>query len=346
MKKRYRLISLMVLPLLLLMACNEENTTHSTEDGQDVIITIATGSRSDGDDPKLGDAKDRYINRLRVMGYRISDGKLAFNEKAYGFPDADTNTETYEGNITVKTGKFTVVFIANEHADDLTATLDDITESQNNTLNYLKEQVTFSRAAFDKDKDIPMVTVKKNITIQGENKLIDPQEGNTTINKWPIQMERIGIKLSLTLTITEEQQTSLLAEGGKYFLHLYNVPEKAYLFADNKIPVDYNDEALEFELGTDLNNDAIETWTWERIILPENIFTPIDDTDKALTLVIKQAGGAPHLKAFVRIDKNEENYTLPRNTFLDMEVFISTDRELEFNVSVNSWNDEEIEQEL
>ena len=209
--------------VLLLVSCVKEQ--DNMEPGQDVVITLDAGTRSS----EPGATADSYINSLRVLGYHAVNGQLVFNEKV-NFTGIDAIG--YQGEIHVKTGTFTVVFIANEHADAATsALLTAIGSGATGTLAHLKS-ISFSYGAFGVTKDIPMVKIKNNVHIKGDNLLSDPEinSGADISTDWDVEMERIGIRVDLTLKLTATQKTAWQSGTHNGKVYLNNVPTKAYIF--------------------------------------------------------------------------------------------------------------------
>ena len=337
----YKILSGTAVMLLLLTSCVKEQEVTMGKD-ENATITISTATRADN----AGDAEDRYINSLRVLGYNTTDGQLAFNEEVFGITTASTaNEETFEKTVNVKTGKFTVVFIANEHKTPATsAMLSGISPSSNNNISYLRNTVSFPHEAFANDKDIPMVTIKENIIIQGDNMVIDPGSStpSAVLNKWPVAMERLGIRIDLTLKLTAAQVTEWTNDNGK--IYFTNVPEEVFIFpeTDNSgafLPADKEYSVSLTPTGTE---GGLSVYKLSRIILPESSFTDLTKAN-ALTLKLKEGAltrlGA--ISAGTGTKYGTNGYTLPRNTYLGITAEIG-ETSLTFTINVMDWVDEDM----
>ena len=330
MKILYKILFGTALMLLLVASCAKEQ--HTTFSGEDATLTLNVGTRAG---EELGDPEDRYINSLRVIGYNTADGQLAFNEKVLGIPTASTdNDDAFERTINVKTGNFTIIFIANEHETPATsALLEGITSSNNNTLSYLKTSVSFPHQAFDAGKDIPMVTVKENITIQGDDMVVDPDSPTPTavLNKWPVSMERLGIRIDLTLQLLEVQREAWQNDDGKVYFS--NVPDKVFLFPGTANAPGTIDKTYTM---LDYDNDTKTVFNSPRIILPEVYLSGLTKSD-ALTMMVK----APtEFKGAISPDGGT-TYALRRNTRLGVTAQVG-EMGLTFNIIVEEWVDEDM----
>lgn len=336
-----------VLSLLatLLVSCIAEPVTFSDrEDEQEVRITVNTGTRAeDGPGTPAGDPEDRYINSLRILGYRISDGSLAFNKSVSFVGTADENKESREWDVEVLTGKFNIVFIANEHSDATASSLlAAITSTTNHSRSYLQENVTFSHEAFSALKDIPMVTLKEEVHIKADYQLKDPDQ---TVNggSWSVMMERLGVRIDLTLTLEIGQSVE---ETEK--LSITKIPKKVYLFNgqynDSENSSDYVSKEFPYITPTTTNADNKDVLEWKRIILPESMFDNETDKDKAMKMAIKVNGEECITTIGKDVDKDTEegdrDYTLPRNTYLDISATANvSDNEIICTATILPWGD-------
>ena len=299
--------------LLLLASCAKEE--QLVTDGQDVLITLATGTRAG---EEAGDLEDREMNSLRILGYRSSDGQLTFNEEI-AIP---SGSESYNGTVTMKTGKYTVVIIANEGT--LSTTLGD--DALISTIGDLRS-LYFEIGAFNETDAIPMVTVKEDIVIQGDDLLIDA--GTTYTTEWPVEMERLGIRVDVTLNLSDIQREDWQIDNGK--IYFGNIPDKVYLF-----PGIANAPGTSTRSYTmlDYTDDSKTQFTSPRIILPEVYAAGLSQSG-ALTLSVL----APtELKSAISAD-NGASYILSRNTRLGLTATIG-ETSLTFVVNVIDWEDE------
>lgn len=328
--------------LLVLSGCTKESVVGQDE-GQNVVISLATGTRSGSTDE--GSVEDRYINSLRILGYRTSNGTLAFNVPVYGLPSTpESGKLAYSGTVNVKTGKFTIVLIANEHSDAAASTLlGGITTTANNTLTYLYENVTFSHTAFAADKDIPMVTVRENIVIQDNNKLFDPTKGSEALSEWPVSMERLGVRIDLKLAFNNNEDARTAWEADKK-VTFSKVPDRVYLVAGKDNSAGTTSKVFTYSSAT-CTGTTTKTYDLGRIILPESYFTSATPEDKAMELSIT---ADRERSCKVKSPISGHGYTLPRNTYLSATATVSADPEtsLTLQTSALDWADKDMDHEL
>ena len=348
--------------LLLSVSCAKENPVPVDE--QEVVITVSTGTRAVGDAD--GTPNDHYINSLRVLGYRTSDGTLAFNEKVYGFPTSTVNATVLNNQqVDVKTGRFTIVFIANEHSEvdansdgtnDMSALLNGITTSNNNTLSYLKDNAKFSYHSFYYGYNIPMAVIKENIIIQEENKLIDPELGSAPITTvWPVMLTRLGIRVDVTLKLTDAQVADwrTVPTLNKEALSFYNIPEWVSVFP-NIYHTGSTTSRVETFVDMDTYPDEGDLKVFKaRFILPEYADPNLEATT-GLILGLPQGATVglttPEKKGAVSNMETDGltpkgwagkyGYTIPRNHYLGVTATIKeSDTEITFNINVLSWDE-------
>jgi len=343
-------ILLSCLAVLLLAACNRDEVELSQTE-QPTVITIGAGSRGIGDAD--GTAEDYYINSLRVLGYRTSNGTLAFNEMALGLPESTANGHEVEKIIDVLAGNFTIVFIANEHSDPaLSKKLQDLKSYYANdpvigNISYLKGQ-SFSHEAFDKSEDIPMVLIRENVTINADSTLIDPTVGSAPMFKWYVKMIRLGVRVDVRLSINDTRLADWQASGHANKIYFNNVPDRAYIFpglnnSESMLPVDSKFITLDPGIapGSPPKVGDANMFHYYRLILPESSNPDLIEA-KAVTLKLME-GATPRtgpIKPGTGIgDKFGTNgYTVPRNHYIDAFV-----RVLETDVTIDAgimpWQD-------
>ena len=343
--------------LLLSMSCAKERPISTGEQEvsgseQEAVITIGVRTRGVGD--KYGTPDDSYINTLRVLGYRTSDGTLAFNEKVYGFPTTSTAdaTQLDDRKVNVKTGKFTIVFIANEHSEkdtdndgtsDLSVLLNGIIagNTSTNTLSYLRG-LSFSHEAFDKDKDIPMIAEKKSIIIHEDNKVIEDGSTYDDDDRWMVELTRVGIRLGVKLKLSDAQLAAWPADRRLYF---NNVPDRAYIFPGiNNSGSLLANEAKFATLTAAAKEGDLNVYVCDRIILPE-FCDPNLQANRGLVLSVYQ-DSSPKSEAVRNIDSSNVpydwagtyGYTIPRNHYIDVTAKFN-DIQIEFIINVLPWDE-------
>ena len=322
--------------LLLSVSCaKEENIVN---DDEPVTITIGAAMKAAGD--ASGTDEDYYINSFRMLGYRSSTGILAFNEMVFGLPATSTaNRKEIEEYVNVKTGNFTIVFIANEHSDPaLSAALQAIDSVTNNTLAHLRT-LAFLDTAFDTNKNIPMSAIFQNISIYSDNTLLDPTNPAHTapVPKWTLLLTRLGIRIDIKLTLTEEQKDAWLGGSGAYKVNFNNVPKKVYIFPDIE---NSSDRFTNFEKEVTLTpatppQDPYYGLTWIyrglRIILPETNSPALLESE-ALTMRIME-GATPRTGVITTTGAGV--YTIPRNHYINVKAGMSA--LIVFDATVLPW---------
>lgn len=353
------IITSLIVCVAVLASCSQE-VDPTRQDDQDVLITIGAGTRADAPD------KSDYscIGTLRVLGYKTSNGVLAFNELVVDGNPLSTNTK-YEDKIKVKKGEFTFVFIANEHTD---ATLEAELADNNKvyTIHDFKG-LSFDESAFSASSQyIPMISFKENVNVKGDNELEYENETFTETNVWPVELKRLGVKVRLHLVVPENDPLVYMKSGTIYEpidYYYNNVPTQVFLGdkTDNSafLKNDYTYTTSPF-WGFLIKRDDIttlpnkDTYPVEAlipanhycygsntidvsnvVILPESYFTPLTNKDKGVELVVHDGSGAKSRKGRIFIDTG---YALPRNTFIDVVAKVE-DAGLKFNYTVTDWDD-------
>ena len=331
--------------VLLLASCIREGEITPQQDEQAAIITLGAGSRAAGD--ASGTAEDYYINSLRILGYRTSDGTLAFNKVALAAPG--DGIYPVEKRVQVLTGNFTIILIANEHEDAaLSTSLSGINPSTNNTLSYLRT-LSFSHTAFDKTKDIPMVAICENIVILEDDKLVDPtQNSGNPIAEWPVSLTRLGVRVDVKLKLTDAQmaawQTPVASANKVYF---NNVPTKAYIFPN----IDNSDAFVTADIkfatlttATPAKEGDLNVFEYQRVILPESSSPNLTEA-QALTMKIME-DASPRTGALVS-GVGTNGYTIPRNHYLDVTATVPISGVMmTLDTTIAEWNDVNISGEL
>jgi hypothetical protein len=334
-------------------------TDIDTIDERQVEITLVAGAGQTGtaDDSSTrasnaGDPKDRYINSLRVMGFRIDDGTLAFNNLV--FYNASGKVEGFKGKILVNTGRYDLVLIANEHADSSTTgsiheKLDALQPGVT-TLNDLADLSFPSSKTFDSSKNIPMIArvdgVKISTTGAG-----DPAPGTTNLNNsgepLRIMMKRLGIRLDLDVKMYAEQIEAWWNSSDDIYIN--GIPDRVYLFPrDNTVSSNRSSWILSVVSKPDTaGKEGLISVVYPRIILPEVLFSPV--TDKTRSMSVSLDVGGKTLRGMIAIDRgtSEDGYTVPRNSYLNVTATAKPDYlDITAETVIEGWDNEELPQDL
>jgi hypothetical protein len=319
--------------------------------GQEVEIALSIGTGAQGTDdlPDTrgtsvpGDARDRYINSLRVLGFRQGDGTLAFNNKV--FYDSRNNSESFIGKILVMTGHYTLVLVANEHPDtNLSRALDNLVLNSA-TLNDVG-QLSFSLLSFHDIYDSPMVARVNgvDITTKGAG---TPLPGKTNMgDPLRISMERLGIRLDVKLKLPTEQADEWM-NGQSRRIHFEGIPYHACLLPHENQDVN---TVARYDVGkqpVDEDNDDMMETEKLRLILPEVLFSPATDATRALRMYIENGGKKRTGIIAIRRGATGAGYTIPRNSYLNVTATSKSDYlDITTTASIEDWDNENMNQEL
>ncbi len=325
---------LLVLCSSIFPSCVKEVARHNHPGDNSAVIRFNIAATR----ATTGDPVDNNISSLRVLIYD-SDGDLKFNNS---FDQIPTDGKTAELEIPI--GTYDFVFIANENSDD--ALREQLASTDDSDFDNMMEigTLSFARSAFDPDKDIPMVGLFENVEIRRGNTVIVPGMDPIT-DMWEVDVERLAIRLRLTITTPEKQFEKWVQPRG---IVISGIPDRAYLLSgyDNSESriVPGETFAASTILGTtpgfisETDDDGNVTVTYDRLILPELYLSLLHNTAaNGLTASIdfgdKIKSGqisAPTLYGY--------GYRLARNMFLDMKIDIQGDI-LDIIGSILAWED-------
>lgn len=287
-----------------------------------------------------GTGLDNEVNNFRVMVFDSDKKIIVLNQLFSGITQEGDNSF----NITfgVKAGTYDFVFVANEPSS--------MKMSLELVYNYTDlENIRFSCEAFNNDDAIPMVNI--GIT----NRKIDVTTNNLGAD--PIKLSRLGVRLDLTFE-TEIDPNDLDFDG----FTLNELAKTVPLLRD----ADVSDVVTP---GRDIDKNKIEPyftkmpddgsmpkWQYhnERTIIPAKWFDNSADLDKAVQLTLQLTGGpfaSPPtfpLRIFSAGEdgRTENDYTLPRNSYLTCRVTLKKDKTLDLEMQVEDWTTKSEEGEL
>ncbi len=290
-------------------------------------ITIENGQQS-GASPTAGATHsgsdiDSRVESIRVLGYRVSNGTLAFNQK---ITVSDPDAGYAQGTIQVLTSSFDFVFIANEGTDtSLPPMLDD--DNYVGTFGGLCD-LSFDADSFLETKAIPMVSMIEGVRVLGENTV--QVDSYIYSDIWNVGIDRLAIRLELELEMPDDFATAAELSFG-------NVPDRVYLIQDENIAT-VNDVTRTFTPDSKQSDMAgTTTMKWERIILPESWFVDAGKEENGVEVRLTNSGDTK--KATLGVDPGTD-YTMPRNTYFGITGTVSTvaQEEIDITVEAKAWD--------
>ena len=344
--------------MALMVACIKTPVTTSCETGKPVNIAVGTTmespvSRTYHDPGEFydGSPEDRVISSFRMLIYDAATGKVKWNILT-------TNPTAPPYKVNLLTGNYHFVFLANETSDaTLAGLLAAIAPANNDDILYL-DGLTIDGSAFASDRDIPMVTRINHVEVKGDNKVKTPAMSADNVGTWSVAMTRVGIRISVELTLTPNQYDNQWKKStGGGVISLGNIPEACCLMSGNTHPANPTGDWEEFEAtlsgtaspgyilapNTPGNPTANYIVRYDRIILPELLFDPTGTAGNALqlSLFFDHELGAKRHTAILAIPNpifSAAGYTLPRNTWLHTDAVIDDIAGLQIATRVVPWN--------
>ncbi len=335
---------------LLGAGCAHEEMIMGGEQGVPVEIRIDTRSGGEGTHP--GSVDDRKVASLRVLIYD-RHGVLKWNfsspvDLSVASLSSGAAAAEQLNELSILTGTYDFVFVANEGdlADKLAAL------APGSSMSTLRA-MSFDEAAFNEQDLIPMVSLYTGVQVIADKSVKYPDPFNGGAEKtqltdggdpeaWNVLLERAGIRLRLAITLTESQY----AAWSDKKIWIDSIPAGAFLLpgiANSAAPWEedrpYAAAVAAGAPGTITGPaDGKYTVTYDRIILPEVLFSPAGDPGKALELSMTLGDKPKRGKIWVGTAYTDGwGYTLPRNTFLEMTVSIEDDGIVFSGITVIDW---------
>jgi hypothetical protein len=306
------------------------------------------GDEEDNPDLAAGRSEDVAISYFRVLLYDRYTGELKKNfatevESPGGLPVIAQ----------VFTGRYDVAFIINEKSDSQTGGLPTfLADEENYNLLRKLENALIHNSAFNSapNKNIPMYQVVRDVYIKGIN---DLEVGGAPVDSpWAPMITRAGVRVSLDILLRPDQFSSWTSKEVK----ISGITPSSHLIPYQFNPWPDNGNTLVSRTWsastTDGSPGLIEDVTvdgspmkrvrYDRLILPEHTFSDRTNADKALVLSMTINGR--EMKGFLTLPDpltSNEGYTLPRNTWLHMNVSVASTK-LNVHPVVVNWNDRSI----
>lgn len=332
-------VRIFLLPVLLFLGscirekCQEEITPRFN---RPLLLNISAKARSSSG--HAGDIADRAISVMRVLIYDSKSGNLVFN---HFIPEVSDTIPLY-----ISKGKYDFAFIANENSDKrLADELAALTPGVDRKSDLQK--MWFSASAFSRDKDIPMVTIVEDVAAIDDECYQTSTMPSALTGVWVVWMERLGIRLDMTLRLNPAQYSEFI---GGCKMHFSNVPDRVYLVSG--IPNYKRALALErvISIGPDdmvclldPENEHPCEITARRIILPESVFAEKTNAANALMLTIG-LGVDDTVSAKISLDPGVD-YTMPRNCYLNVSGCVKTS-DFTIDATIMNWTEHVLERIL
>lgn len=362
----YRIDLFLVIIMIGLFSCSKHSERVEPEERELATIDVfASGVKPQS--PGTDANPDNVITSLRVMIFN-SGSLLAYNKMI----DLSEGT-TFP--ITIYTGNYDFVFVANEGSDESVhsngKTLTQILDSYSGKGISAVYDEYFASSAFRNDYAIPMTRVIRNVQVSGDNTITvggDPQE-----SPWVVEMKRAAIRMDLFLKTTSLELTQQFTR-----FQVLNIPDKVYFFEEEwgglpkynvKGPESfetvsplhpyryfasdkgdaYAERTPEYEGDVDYSITEVDPglrfaesstesgayYWYKRLVLPSSVFFPSDQ--KGLGIVFQVvAHGHPYSLTLSRPASTD--YTISRNSRYKLQVNFSPNY-IGFDVSVIPWGD-------
>ncbi|MCC8036069.1 MAG: hypothetical protein LIO77_09105 [Rikenellaceae bacterium] len=329
----------------LASSCVANKERGGTEEEEGIPVTITVSPAHTRAQTIEGDEADYQVEDIYVLGFHTSDKTLAFREHISSQSDLETGAV-----INVLTGNFTVVFIANASLDDfLPDAIEDLVPGQSKLDDIRDREFCFWIDALywvpGNLNLVPMAWVCEYVIITGNDQLI--YQGKPVDGVWEVELERLAIRVDLTLDLTASQMANFKHIKFDNFPNHFTVISG---MADNSSTIDN----LQYSAATDNQDYSMQLGNivplssgdydyrikYPRIILPEKVFTPADDKDEAV--VLSAVIGSETFPGRIGCDLPFD-YTLPRNLYLEIYATVRPgEKHLDIELLVKDWETKEL----
>lgn len=299
---------------------DKQGESYLSIHARSVMSRALPGDPVDTDDPQ-----DYDLATLRVMAFEKMGSKGIVNNAKYRLP---ANLIIFP----IDKGVYDFVFIANEPDDPaLIASLEGVSEYDD--LNTL----AFSQSYFDEGRLIPMISFEDNVEVVGEGSA--KVNGGAAVRPLTVNLTRMAVRMDVTLQAPED------FTGGFNSIVLSNIPDAVPLTSSYSGPAIGRNTvrtiaAAKFAAVTP-SGPNIWAIRKERVVMPANDFNDFGNAAKAVDMTIRMNGSnySPTCKLKINSTVGAENYTLPKNTYLDFNGRITYP--LEVNIAASEWGKEE-----
>lgn len=311
---------LCLLWLAVFTSCMDETFTASDVEGTFISIR---GMAPHTGSVHSGTPEDYIIHTLRVLAFDKTTG------------DKVTNLfyNAHSGDIIrhpIDAGSYDFVFLANEPAYQPVRTLLDAITHYGD-LNHIAYPADF----FSSEQIIPMMQEIKNVTVLsgGQGATL---EDNTTVSILQLALERIGVRVDVILRAEDDLDQAFKG------IMFSNLPNLVPLTATYDGPAIERSVIRTFTVVDDgsyfTQGTPTAEWDWEkkvnRIILPANDPLSVTNESEAVNFTIDM-GDNYNPSCKLKIASNPVNYSLPKNTKLDLTGYIK--EPLMVNIEASEW---------
>lgn len=311
---------LCLLWLAVFTSCMDETFTASDVEGTFISIR---GMAPHTGSVHSGTPEDYIIHTLRVLAFDKTTG------------DKVTNLfyNAHSGDIIrhpINAGSYDFVFLANEPAYQPVRTLLDAITHYGD-LNHIAYPADF----FSSEQIIPMMQEIKNVTVLsgGQGATL---EDNTTVSILQLALERMGVRVDVILRAEDDLDQAFKG------IMFSNLPNLVPLTATYDGPAIERSVIRTFTVVDDgsyfTQGTPTAEWDWEkkvnRIILPANDPLSVTNESEAVNFTIDM-GDNYNPSCKLKIASNPVNYSLPKNTKLDLTGYIK--EPLMVNIEASEW---------
>ncbi len=369
MKLRTTALSLLLSASSLASCMRDAVPSDGRDDGLPVVISFsptASGASTrgyhdpdellpgDGADASDADgrAKDTEITHIALLLYRSSTGAFVTRVEQTVPPDADRI------EIEALTGTYDIVIIANGDANGATPgdrfEEDFFATPANYNVTGKIRNALLTGEAFDQTASIPMFAIERGVEIVGDHHV---RAGGLDYDDtlWSPALTRVGIRLSIELTLTLSQFDDW-ESGGEGTIEISNTAAAAWLqeagkpnddpratartytaraaawVADPEIPADPKpvpasgaDGYWWLEEGAGAGGADVYIVRFDRIVLPELILPAVAGPEEAMKLALT-LGGSTVSAAIGCHSSANLGYSVPRNTWLHLDATVANAR--------------------
>ena len=313
---------LYALLLIVFSSCIDETFTENPVEG--TFLTVR-GITPLGATTHEGTPEDRVVRTLRILAFDRTTGNKISNV----YYTAST------GDIIrhpIDPGTYDFVFLANEPAHIPVKTKLEAVSNYSDL-----DHIAYPASFFSSEQVIPMMQEIKKVTVLSNGQGATLENG-TTVSMLLLALERLGVRVDVELKAVDN------LNGAFKGVIFSNIPNLVPLTAGYDGPAIERNVVRKFTLTDNGNYFADGTptaeWGWDkkvnRIILPASEPASVNDEDEAVVFTVDMLDNySPSCE--LKINSSPVNYSLPKNTKLDLTGYIQDP--LQVNIVASKWED-------